>query len=418
MLIGLLTLTPFWIAFWIWRWRARQRLVAWLHTPRPWPRAWGTEWRRSGWLAPGWDAAELPAELSVTQVLYDWAWADPDVLEHLSLRGVALGGPGLGLEPLLSALWVNLPEPVRATTQERLAARLRASYSWWTGAESGWTGRPLLMDAARMPKGAAALPLVAVEDLTAAPIPGPFRVEKLISDAPAPLWPLLLALQRRTPPRFMHPLAVGQGEGESLVAGLSQRVGTTVGQRIGAGLGSILGPIGSMLGQHVGGMLGAAGAQQLAGKMVSPQVGTALEQVSAAVSGLGATLAGKDLVRALMLPEKALLDLGAQWQARVARRGGRLRERLARSAELTLAEECLVLAADALRGYRDAQPVFFSIAEKGGDLVTGGLVLQNPWMATANPEASERLQEARSALNRAAQSLGQLRPRGAGGTPG
>jgi hypothetical protein len=415
LLIGLLTLTPFWIMFWIWRWRARQRLVAWLHTPRAWPRAWGAEWRRSGWLAPGWELADLPAELSLTQVLYDWAWADPDVLEHLSLRGAPVGGEQVGLEPLLSALWVNLPEPARAATQERLAARLRASYSWWTGAEHGWTGRPLLMDATRMPKASAALPLVAVEDLTAAPIPGPFRVEKLISDAPAPLWPLLLALQRRTPPRFMHPLAVSQGEGESLVAGLSHKVGTTVGQRIGAGLGSILGPIGSMLGQHVGGMLGAAGAKQLAGKMVSPQVETALEQVSVAISGLGATVTGKELARGLMLPEKALLDLGAQWQKRVARRGGRLRERLARSVELTLAEECLVLAADALRGYRDAQPVFFAIAEKGGDLVTGGLVLQNPWMATAKPEAAERLQEARAALNRAAQSLGQLRPRGSGG---
>src|SRR5438874_528638 len=97
--------------------------------------------------------------------------------------------------------------------------------------------------------------------------------------------PLLLALQRQSPVRRIHPLATS-AQAIPFLADLSGRVGSSVGARLGAGLGSILGPVGSYVGQYVGSMLGGKGAKQLADRARVPVAEQEIEDAERALVAL------------------------------------------------------------------------------------------------------------------------------------
>ncbi len=396
--IALLTALPFVAGYWVARAVARVRLGRRLREARAWP---GRELAPAvlAWLEPGWDAAQLPQQLSLSALACDWAAADPEILRDWRLGRVALAG---SIADALRALWNQLPAAARDRTEARLRTTLGALDTAWAGAARGWTCYPYLLPAPEGKRSERGLPIEIEPDLTSAPAPGPFRARAAGAEAPGWLLPLLLALQRRSPVHRLHPLAAGARELPG-IGDLGGRLGGDVGRQVGARVGGMLGPIGATVGGYVGGMLGSNSARKLAGNLKERE--PALDAVEEALVRLGKSASAEALESAVRLPEEWWLATGTEWETHRAQRRGGLRERLWPSAGQALGEECLRAALSALRGYRRAAPLFLNAALNAGPAARGGIVLQNPWLAARLPGGPAAIAAARAALNRAARTL-------------
>lgn len=399
LLVGTLTLLPLILFYWIGRFVARRRLARALRPPRPWQLPTLQAWVERGWLEPEL-ANALPAELPPNVVFYEWVRADPLVARHWRFREPVR--PDTPFEALVRDAWANLPRVEQERTRACLAAAVETSAEWWGGAERGWNGRPFSVLASALPKKQRDLPLLGMEDLTAAPIPGPLAGKRLGEEADGVDLVLALAALRRSRPRFMHPLAPRSSPAGSLIEGMSTQVATDLGRRLGAGFGAVLGPIGSMVGQYVGGLAGAMGGKALVQQALPERITTALQETSAALSKLGRLVETDDFRRAAQQPAEAILELGKQVEVIREARNRSLRERVWPTAGLALVEETLRVTLSELHGHRSAAELFVQTARKAPEPVAGGMVLQNPWLVRSLPGAVERLNEARSTLNRAA----------------
>lgn len=404
LLIGLLTLIPFILAYWIGRAVVARRRGKCLRQSRPWQTATLEGWLSRGWLDPA-RLQTLPAELSPLAVFYEWAWCDPEVAG--AWRVSLPPGPETPVEALVRDAWDQLPAVERHRTLTRLRKAVSNAGTWWGGAENGWNRRPLSVLATAVSKKTTGLPLLPLEDLTAAPQVGAFRVAAAVSEADGPELVLMLAALRNSSPRFSHPLAPPTDPRSSLIQGLSTQVGTDVGRRVGAGIGAMFGPLGSMLGQYLGGMAGQLGGQALAAQSVPEPVARALRETEQALSQLGQLAGTEAFARAVLLPADAILAYGQAIEEVRQKRARRVGERLWPSTGLCLAEEVLLAAAAELKAYRAAGELFTKAAVSGGATAAGGMVLQNPWLVCALPTGPERLSAVRATLNTAASALRQ-----------
>ena len=393
------TLLPFVVLYWGGLFVHRRRLSAALVRPRPWQLPTLQGWVERRWLDPEL-VGTLPSELAPGDVFYEWAWADPDVAAHWRFKE-----PVTELTPfeaLVRDAWANLPAAEQTRTRERLTAAIGEAATWWGGAERGWNRRPLALLGSTLTKRQADLPLLGLDDLTAAPMPAAFRAEPIVSNGEGVDLVLILAALRRSTPRFRHPLAPKASPGTSMIEGLSTKVATDVGSRIGAGLGAALGPIGSMVGQYLGGMVGAMGGQALARQALPQGISAALKETESALAQLGDGVDTDDFERAARQPEEMILELGKRAEVVREARGRRIRERIWPTPGLVVVESLLKGALRELKSYRSAQDFFLSAARKAPKAVAGGMILQNPWMVRRIPGSVERLNAARSALNGAA----------------
>ena len=405
LLIGTLTLLPCVAAYWVARLISRRKTAALFRLPRPWQDQTLQGWADLGCLDPD-GAGTLPAELVPAVVFYEWAGADPDAAQYWRFREPL--NEKTPVEAMVRDAWSAMPDAARTRGRERLAAALAASASWWGGAERGWNGRPFVLLPGAISRKQAALPLLPLEDLTAAPLPMPLRGERLPAgpdQAEAVDLVLALAALRRSACGFMHPLAPGADSKESLVAGLSQQVGTDVGRRIGAGLGAVLGPIGSMVGQYLGARAGALGGKALAQQALPTAISGALQETEGALAELGGLVETDDFVRAASQPAETILERGKHLEIRRQDRSRGLRERLWPTPGQVMIEAALQVAVGELKAYRGAAEHFVQTARKSPRAVVGGMLLQNPWMVRVLPGGADRLNAARAALNRAAHAL-------------
>jgi hypothetical protein len=352
-----------------------------------------------GWLEPEL-ASALPAELSPSVIFFEWATVDPEAARHWRFREPVR--PDTPFEALLRDVWRNMPEAEQTRTSAHLARAVASASEWWGGAERGWNGRPFSLLATAISKKQRDLPLLGLEDLTAAPLPGPLAGRRMADEAEGVELILALAALRRSRPRFMHPLAPRSTPTGSLLEGMSTQVASDLGRRLGAGFGAALGPIGSMVGQYVGGLAGAMGGKALMQQALPERITNALQETSAALSRLGGLVETDDFGRAVRQPEEAILELGKRVEVVREERARRMRERLWPTPGLALVEETLRVVLSELRGYRSAAQLFLQTARKAQEPVAGGMILQNPWLVRSLPGAVERLNAARTTLNRAA----------------
>jgi hypothetical protein len=399
LLIGGLTLLPLILAYWVGRFVSRRRVAGALRPARPWQVPTLQEWVSRGWLEPEL-ANALPAELSPSVVFFEWARTDPEVARHWRFREPVR--PETPFEALVRDVWRNLPEAEQSRTSAHLAKAVVTASEWWGGAERGWNARPFSLLATGISKRQRDLPLLGMDDLTAAPLPGPLAGQRMADEADGVELILALAALRRSRPRFMHPLAPRSTPTGSLLEGMSTQVASDLGRRLGAGFGAALGPIGSMVGQYVGGLAGAMGGKALMQQALPERITNALQETSAALSRLGTLVETDDFGRAVRQPEEAILELGKRVEVVRESRARRIRERFWPTAGLALVEETLRVALSELRGYRSAADVFLQVARKAQEPVAGGMILQNPWLVRSLPGAVERLNGARTTLNRAA----------------
>ena len=409
LLIVALLLLPFWLGYGVARLIARRRLAAWLHEPRPLTDSARERWPSREWLARGWRPEELPETLSLAVVLAEWAEADPDVLAELRLTRPWRGLPAGSLGSLVARAWEALPPAARERSAERLRAALRDLEGWWSGAERGWTGRPFVLPPAAAPRKGDPAACLVLEDLTAAPLPGPFA-RRAADEAPDAELPLFYALQRRTAPRFVHPLAPPGSPLATAASTLAGDLAVQIGQRIGARFGAILGPVGAAVGQYLGGMAG-----KLAGSRARPvELPAALRdgfaEAEAALARLGEIAAGAAWERALVEPEERVLRRGGEWERLRARRARWWREKLWPTLEVAAIEAAMEVALAELRGLRAVSAHLRDRAPHLDPVLHGGILLQNPWLARTLVEGPERLSAARRALNRLARRLAATRP--------
>jgi hypothetical protein len=403
LLIAALTLAPFLLLYWIVRFLAPRGVARLLRLERVWQPATLEAWIGRGWLSV--DGAEaLPETLSPAAVFHEWAWADPDAVQHWRFREPLR--EQTPVEALVRDAWRNMPEAAQAQSRARLAEAVTEAATWWGGAERGWNRRPLSVPPDMLPKRSkTALPLLPLDDLTAAPAPGPFRVEALTAAGEGPDLILALAALRLATPRFFHPLAPRAGSTTSLVAGMGERVGSGIGARVGAGLGAALGPIGSMVGQYLGEMAGRLGAKQLASQSLPEPLGSALKKTEESLARLGRLTSGESFAMALSAPEAAILAVGKRVEVHREDRTRRLRERLWPTVGLVLTGEVMQRALAELKAHRSAAELVAKGVRSAPETVAGGVLLQNPWMVRTLPEGPRRLTETRAALNAAAQLL-------------
>lgn len=399
LLIGALTLTPLILAYWVGRFVSRRRVAGALRPARPWQVPTLQAWVSRGWLEPEL-ANALPAELSPSIIFFEWARADPEAARHWRFREPVR--PDTPFEALVRDVWGNLPEAEQSRASAHLAKAVATASEWWGGAERGWNARPFSLLSTTITKKQRDLPLLGMEDLTAAPLSGPLAGQRMADEADGADLVLALAALRRSRPRFMHPLAPRSTPTGSLLEGMSTQVASDLGRRLGAGFGAALGPIGSMVGQYVGGLAGAMGGKALMQQALPERITTALQETSAALSRLGGLVETDDFGRAVRQPEEAILELGKRLEVVRESRGRRMRERFWPTPGLALVEETLRVALSELRGYRSAAEVFLQAARKAQEPVAGGMILQNPWLVRSLPGAVERLNGARTTLNRAA----------------
>lgn len=403
LLITALTVAPFLVLYALVRFLAPRGVGRLLALERVWQPATLEEWTGRGWLATN-GAEALPESLSPTAVFYEWAWADPEVARYWRFRETLR--EHTPVEALVRDAWRNLPEAAQAESRERLVAAVTDAATWWGGAERGWNRRPLSVPPTMLPKRAdPTLPLLPLDDLTAAPTPGPFRAESLVIEGDGPDLVLALAALRQMTPHFFHPLAPRAGSTTSLVAGMSERVGSGVGARVGAGLGAALGPIGSMVGQYLGEMAGRMGAKQLTSQTLPEPLGSALRKTEASLSHLGGLAGGDSFSRALRAPEEAILATGKRVEVQREDRSRRLRERIWPTVGLILTTQVMRRALADLKAYRNAAGLVEKAMRSTPDVVSGGVLLQNPWLVRTLPEGPRRLTETRAALNAAASLL-------------
>lgn len=420
LLIVALLLLPVWLAYGVARLVARRRLAAWLHEPRPLESGAAARWPE--WFAPGWRREELPETLSLAVTLAEWAGADPDVLAELRLARAWRNLPAGSLRDLVQRAWEALPPEARRRSAERLRTALRQLEGWWSGAERGWTGRPFVLPPAAAPrKGEPAACLVA-EDLTAAPRPGPLT-RRAAGEAPDAELPLLYTLQRRTAPRFVHPLAPPGSPLATAVSTLAGDLAVQVGQRIGARFGAILGPIGAAVGQYLGGMAGKLAGSRVRSVELPAALRDGFAEAEAALARLGELAAGEAWERALAEPEERVLRRGGDWERIRARRARWWREKLWPTLEVAAIEAAMEVALGELRGLRTVSAHLRDRTPQLDAVLRGGIVLQNPWLARALPGGPEGLSAARRALNALARRLAATRlevnaPPGGAGSPG
>ena len=403
LLIAALTLAPFLVLYFLMRFLAPRGTGKLLGLERVWQPATLEEWVGRGWLAAD-GAAALPETLSPTAVFYEWAWADPDVARYWRFREpVKEHTP---VEALVRDAWRNLPEAAQTTSRERLATAVTEAATWWGGAERGWNRRPLSVPPGMVPKrGGAPLPLLPLDDLTAAPVSSPIQAAVLAAEGDGPDLVLALAALRLATPRFFHPLAPRAGSTTSLVAGMSERVGSGVGARVGAGLGAALGPIGAMVGQYLGEMAGRLGAKQLTSQTLPEPLGSALQKTEASLGKLGRLASGERFAGALRAPEEAILATGKRVEVHREDRSRRFRERIWPTVGLVLTTQVMRRALAELNAYRSAAGTVEKAMRSAPETVAGGVLLQNPWLVRSLPEGPTRLTETRAALNAAAALL-------------
>ena len=404
--IALLTALPFVLLYWIARYVSRRKQAALFRGPRPWQLPTLQRWVEEGWLDPQ-AVQALPAELSPAALFYEWAAADPEAARCWRFREPVL--PETPLEAIVADAWDNLPAELRARSRERLGAAVQTASQWWGGVEQGWNGRPFALLAASVGKKQAELPLLPMDDLTAAPLPLPISGE-MAAEGDGPELVLALAALRRAQGLFSHPLAPRQDQAGSMIQGLSTKVATDVGRKVGAGIGAVLGPIGSMIGQYLGGMAGELGGKAISTQMLPEAVQGALKETEAALVRLG-ELAGTDaFAKAAGTPAEAILEIGKRVEVARQDRSRGLRERLWPTPGLALVEEVLRFTLGELEAHRAAAIHFTATARKAPEAVAGGMILQNPWLVGRISGGPERLSAARQALNRAAGVIRRSRP--------
>lgn len=402
--IGAMLLVPVLLGYWVLRYVQRRNQRALLQAPRVWQPATLQRWAERGWLELE-TASALPAELSPAVLFYEWAAVDPDIAASWRFREpVRVETP---LEALARDAWNSLPAAERERSLERLREGVRRASSWWGGAEHGWNGRPFTVLDSSVTRKQSGLPLLALDDLSAAPLASPLCIDVAAADGPELV--LALAALRRQQGRFMHPLAPRNDGSGSLLRGLSTQVATDVGRRVGGGLGAVLGPIGSMVGQYLGEMAGRHGARMLADQAVPEPLAAALKETEAALVRLGELARSDDFARAAAQPGERILELGKRLEFARAVRSRGLRERVWPSTGLVLLEETLRVALGQMESFRAAGEFFVKSARASPEAVAGGMILQNPWLVRLVPGAVERLNGARAALNQAALSIRGLR---------
>lgn len=400
VLIGLLTAAPFALLYGLLRFLARGRLARELEGPR----LWGGFLEEIGaWLEKDWGLDDLPPALPLSAALAVWAEADPAILRDWRLprrQAREVNGPGVSLTASMAALWEALPEAARERTAPLLREAIAGRISAWSGAERGWNGQPFILPSRVSRVQDAEMRVVVVADLTSAPAPGPLRARQAADEAAPWALPLLLALQRLTPPLRKNPLGRSAAALPEL-SEITQQVGVDVGRRVGARMGGVLGPVGSAVGRYVGGLLGKAGARNLVTAHAT-RPDAALDEVQRALERLGEVVEDPAFARALRQPEEGWLALGREFYAGSTRRRAALREYFWPSPEQALGDACLRHASAELRAYRRSAAPFAAAALKANPLVRGGILLQNPWIAVALPGGPEAMSAARAALNRSA----------------
>ena len=392
----------------VFRGKRRSTFRKLVRAPRPWQEITLREWVERGWLNPEL-LDTLPATLSTAQVFYHWAWADEGALRCWRLREPLQ--EDLPFEASVRDAWSNLPPEVQSNSRAVLSEAVKTAGEWWGGVNKGWNGRPLALLAKDLPRRhrkLPPLPLLPLDDLTAAPLPSAFNLPRVGDQAEGPDLVLILAALKGMTPRFRHPLAPSATSNASLIAGLGTQVGTDVGGRIGAGLGAALGPIGALVGRHIGSAVGKLGGKALADQTLPDEVSSALKETERALGRLGKLTREQDMERAVNLVEKGILRHGQLTEAARQDRARRPAEWFVRSQAQGLLEEVIRLAADELRVHRDAAVHFALVARKAPEPVAGGMILQNPWLVLALPEGVERLNEARRSLNDAAMALRRM----------
>ena len=405
ILIGIITAVPFIVAFYVGRFISRRRDGREFRRPQSLDAGWSARWLEQGWLKPECPLETLPESLSLAETAAEWARVDPEILTEWRLT--RRESESVDLPEAVATLWQRLSPEAAERTTECLRGAIEASRTWWSDGASGWTGRPLIVLASHLPRKPQGLPLVAVDDLTAAPVEGPLTSAAAQADGPELV--LLWAVHRRAAPAYTHPLATGGDQVTSIVRDMSGQVARDLGKRMGSRLGGALGPLGSMVGGYLGGLAGSMGSQKLAEQMVPEGMESALDDVTDALGDLGELVHSEEMTEALELPEAAIIRHGGQLEAARQRRARRLRERIWPTGGLALGEECIRLALDDLQGYRDATGHFLKAAQKAPPAVAGGLLLQNPWLCSALPEGPERITVARRELNAAAAALNRAR---------
>src|SRR5262249_48957078 len=150
-----------------------------LRQPRPLQAATLEEWAVRGWLQ-GELAGLLPGALSPVDILYEWVWADPQIVRAWRFR--ERGTAHLPHEALVRDLWANLAAPDRERSAARLREAAAVAGSWWGGAERGWNRRPLVVLASSVGRKERGLPLAPLDDLTAAPLPAPLDAARVAAE--------------------------------------------------------------------------------------------------------------------------------------------------------------------------------------------------------------------------------------------
>lgn len=402
LVVAAATVLPLFSAYGIGRLVSRRKFARALRAPRPWQLP-----TLQGWIEQGWLDAELvralPQELTAATVLYEWARVDPGVTRFWRFREPVK--PETPFEALVRDLWRNLSVAEQERAREVLATAVIQAVDWWGGAERGWNGRPLSLLSSSVTKKQKDLPLVLMEDLTAAPLAGPIKGVAMADRAEGVDLVLALTALRQTRPRFMHPLAPRSNPAGSLIEGMSTQVASDLGRRLGAGLGAVLGPIGSLVGQHVGGMVGAMGGKALVQQSLPERITSALKETETALAHLGKIAETDDFARAARQPADVILELGKQLELARETRSRRLRERIWPTSGLRALEVLLYVTLAELKGYRTAAELFITTARKAPEPVAGGMVLQNPWLVRSVPGAVDKLNAARATLNRAAVAI-------------
>lgn len=384
------------------RFTARRKLGTLLRRSQPWQPITLQEWALRGWLRP--EAVQtLPESLNPAGVFYEWAAVDPDITLAWRFREpIRVETP---VEALVRDAWSSLPAADQERTRARLAEAVRTAGAWWGGVERGWNGRPLVLLAGAAGRKSKGLPLLDMEDLTAAPAPSPLDAELLAKEGEGADLVLALAALRGWKGDFTHPLAPPSSRTGSLIEGLSTRAATDLGRRVGAGIGAVLGPIGSMIGQHLGGVVGAMGGKAIAGQMLPEPVADALKETERALAHLGELAMTKEFEKAAGWPAEAVLETGKQVELRREARARRFRERLWPTSGLYMVQETLRITLSELRAHRNAAPLWVNATRQSPEAVAGGIILQNPWVVRALPEGPERLNAARATLNRSAAAI-------------
>jgi hypothetical protein len=410
LFIALLSAIPFVILYWVARYLARRRQAEAFRRERPWQEPTLRRWAERGWLVPE-RLPLFPPALSPPAVPLEWAITDPEVAQGWSLRESL--HPEVPVEALLDDLWRGLAPAKQQQSTRLLRRSLAEAVQPWAGAEAGWNHRPLVLPADKLGKQRDPLPVAALDDLTAAPGPGPITPEAAEDGrgAEGPDLVLMLFAARRSAPQYLYPLAVKEGGKQTLISQLSRRVGTDMGRQLGARVGSALGPIGMIVGGYLGGMAGTLGGNAVANQALPAEVSGAAQMATGALQKLGALVEAPEFPRSAAQPEERIRGVGAALDAARQDRNRRFRERIWPTASLALLEETQREALGEFQRYRAAQALLVRVARKADPAVAGGILLQNPWLVRLIPEGPARLTMARNTLNRAVVALRRLATR-------